>query len=120
MIYRNADGISKLVGDARDFLIILVIFLCLGLGNTLLPQNRGDSGFRTRLVLALAVLLFLPALCTVIVQDRAILLSLWRASPVLYSLVYLIACVFGIWGLSALFYWKLRPKLWRRRRESDS
>ncbi|MGB6686569.1 MAG: hypothetical protein WBE76_01865 [Terracidiphilus sp.] len=120
MMYHDADGIRELAGEARDFLIMLAIFLFLGLGNTMLPQNRRDSEFRTRLVLALAVLLFLPAICTVIIQDRAILINLWRGSPVLYSLVYLIACALGIWGLTALFYWKLRPKLWRRHRESDS
>ena len=121
MGYQSVEGVSKLAEDAGVLLVAPVLFLCFGLGNAMLPQNRRDGEFRTRLVLALAVLFFLFAICTVIVQDRAALINLWQGSPVLYSFAYLVACVSGILGLRALFHWKLRPKLWRQdRRESDS
>ena len=116
MIDQGVEDISKLAEDAGVLLLAPFLFLCFGLGNAMLPQNRGDSEFRMRLVLTLAVLFFLFALCTVIVQDRAILISLWKESPVLYSFAYLISGVLGILGLGALFYWKLRPKLWRQDR----
>jgi hypothetical protein len=116
MIYQTAEGISKLAEDAGVLLVAPVLFLCFGLGNAMLPQNRKDSGFRTRLVLALALLFFLFAICTVIIQDRTILIGLWRQSPILYSLMYSIAGVLGIVGVGALFKWKLRPKLWRQSR----
>lgn len=120
MMYQSAEGISKLAEDAGVLLVAPVLFLCFGLGNAMLPQNRRDSGFRTRLVLTLALLFFLFAICTVIIQDRAILIGLWQQSPVLYSLMYSIAGVLGIVGLGALFHWRLRPKLWRRSRHEGS
>lgn len=114
MIYQSVEGVSKLAEDAGVLLVAPVLFLCFGLGNAMLPQNRADSEFRARLVLVLALLFFLFAICTVIVQDRVILISLWRQSPVLCSLMYLIAGVLSITGVVALFHWKLRPKHWRR------
>ncbi|MGB7546281.1 MAG: hypothetical protein WBM14_00900 [Terracidiphilus sp.] len=115
MIYQG-EGISKLADDAGVLLVAPILFLCFGFGNAMLPQNRSDSGFRTRLVLALALFFFLFAICTVIVQDRVILISLWQQSPVLYSFMYSIASALGIFCVGALFYWKLRPTLWRRSR----
>lgn len=115
MIYQD-DGISKLASDAGVLLVAPILFLCFGLGNAMLPQNRADSGFRTRLVLTLALLFVLFAVFTVIIQDRVILIKLWQGSPILYSFMYSIACVLGIIGIGALFLWKLRPKLWRENR----
>jgi phosphoglycerol transferase MdoB-like AlkP superfamily enzyme len=115
MIYQG-DGISKLASDAGVLLVAPILFLCFGLGNAMLPQNRADSGFRTRLVLALALLFVLFAICTVVIQDRAILISLWQESPILYSFMYSIAGILGILGVGALFHWKLKPKLWRENR----
>ena len=116
MIYQD-DGISKLASDAGVLLVAPIIFLCFGLGNAMLPQNRADSVFRTRLVLALALLFVLFAVFTVIFQDRVILINLWQGSPILYSIMYAIACGLGILGVGALFQWKLRPKLWRENRQ---
>ena|ERR1035438_8519572 len=113
MIADSAGGISKLTEDAAVLLLAPFLFLCFGFANAMLPYNRRDRGFRARLVLSLAVLSCVFALCTVIVQDRIILIGLWRQSPVLYSLVYMICCIFGILGLGALIHWKLRPKRWR-------
>ena len=56
MIYQTAEGISKLAEDTGVLLVAPALFLCFGLGNAMLPQNRKDSGFRTRLVLTLALL----------------------------------------------------------------
>ena len=114
MIYQSVEGIAKLADDAGVLLVAPALFLCFGLGNAMLPRNRRDSGFRTRLVLALALLFFLFAICTVVVQDRVILVSLWEQSPVLCSLMYLIAGVLVIMGVGVLFKMTLRPKLWRR------
>ncbi|MGA3264696.1 MAG: hypothetical protein ABSC47_11710 [Terracidiphilus sp.] len=118
MIYQD-DGISKLASDAGVLLVAPILFLCFGFGNAMLPQNRADSGFRTRLVLALALLFVLFALCTVVIQDRVILINLWQESPILYSFMYSIAGVLGILGVGALFFWKLRPKLWRESRRGQ-
>jgi hypothetical protein len=115
MIYQG-HGISKLADDAGVLLVAPILFFCFGLGNAMLPRNRADSGFRTRLVLALTLLFVLFAICTVAIQDRAILISLWEESPILYSFVYSIAGIVGILGVGALFRWKLQPKLWRENR----
>ena len=115
MIYQSAVGISKLADDAEVLLVAPILFLCFGLGNAMLPRNSAENGFRTRLVLALALLFFIFAICTVIIQDRAILSNLWLKSPALYSFMYSLASALGILGFGALFYWKLRLKLWRRR-----
>ena len=120
MIYQSVEGLSKLADDAGVLLVAPVLFLCFGLGNAILPQNRRDSGFRARLVLSLALLFFLFAICTVIVQDRLILMNLWQQSPFLCSLIYLIAGVLGITGVGALIHWKLRPKHWRRSHDERS
>jgi hypothetical protein len=104
MTYQSVEGISKLAGDAGVLLLAPFLFLCFGLANARLPYNRRDSGFRARLVLTLAVM----------VQDRMILIGLWRENPVFYSLVYSIGSAVGVLGLGALIYWRLRPKLWRR------
>jgi len=114
MIYQSVEDVSKLAEDAGVLLVAPVLFLCFGLGNAMLPQNRRDGEFRVRLVLALALLFFLFAVCTVIVQDRMILIGLWQQSPELYSFLYTIGGALGILGIGAVFYWKLRPNLWRR------
>lgn len=119
MIYQD-DGISKLASDAGVLLVAPILFLCFGLGNAMLPQNRADSRFRTRLVLALALLFVLFAIFTVVIQDRVILTNLWQGNPILYSFLYSIACVLAILGVGALFQWKLRPKLWREKRRERS
>jgi hypothetical protein len=113
MIAENIGALTKLAEDAALLVLAPFLFLCFGLANAMLPYNRSDRGFRTRLVLGLAVLLCVFAVCTVIVQDRAILIGVWRQNPVLYSLVYLICSVISILVLGALIHWKLRPKLWR-------
>ena len=119
MIYVSAGGIGKLAEDAGVLLVAPVLFLCFGLGNAMLPWNRVDREFRTRLVLALALLFVMFAICTVIIQDRVILANLWQESPVVYSLTYSIAGALGILGFGALYYWKLSPKLWRRGRRKN-
>ena len=115
MIAENVGCSSKLAEDAAVLLLAPFLFLCFGLANTKLPYNRHDRGFKARLVLSLAVLFCVFAVCTVIVQDRAILIGLWRQSPVVYSLVYLTCSVFSIFGLGALIHWKL----WRSHSESN-
>jgi hypothetical protein len=116
MIYQG-DGISKLASDAGVLLVAPILFLCFGLGNAMLPQNRADSRFRMRLVLALALLFVLFAIGTVVTQDRVILIGLWQESPLLYSFMYAIASALGLLGVGMLFRWKLRPKLWRENRQ---
>lgn len=74
-----------------------------------------------RRILAFVILLFMFSICTVTVQDRAILVSLWQMSPVLYSFAYSVGGVLVLVGIGALVYWKLRPELWRRsHRELDT
>jgi hypothetical protein len=120
MIDQSVDGINKLAGDTGVLMLAPILFLCFGLANAKLPYNRRDSEFRKRLVLTLAVLFFPFATFTVAVQDRVILIGLWQEHPVLYSLVYSIGSALGAFGLGALIYWELRPKLWRRNHsESD-
>jgi hypothetical protein len=116
MIDARVGNISKLAGDLAVMLLAPIIFLCLGFANSRLPFNRHDREFRMRLVLALSVLFFVFAICTVMVQDRAILIYLWQESPILYSLVYLVGGIFSVVGTGALIYFKLRPELWRRNR----
>jgi cell division protein FtsL len=66
-----------------------------------------------RLALSLATLLFLFTICTLMIQDRAILVDLWLGSSILFSLVYLIGIVSCSLGVIWLIHWKLRPALWR-------
>jgi amino acid transporter len=114
MIDVNSLGIKKLAGDIEFCFVVPILTLCFGLANSRLPWNRSDSAFRMRLILTLAILLFTFSICTVLVQDRAILANLWQMSPVLYSFVYSVGCALLLVGIGALVYWKLRPKLWRR------
>jgi hypothetical protein len=94
--------------------------LCFGFVHTKLPWNCRDGAFRMRLVLSLAILLFTFSLCAITVQDRAILIYLWKGSPVLYSFVYFVGGALVLVGIGASVYWKLRPELWRRNnRKSD-
>lgn len=111
MITLGNDGLSKLAEDAGVLLFAPFLFLCFGLANARLSK---DASFRERLVLALAVLFAVFAICAVIIQDRTILIIVWQKDPVVYSLVYSIASILCILGLGVLVHSKLRPKLWRR------
>jgi hypothetical protein len=113
MVEATSLGIKKLIEDIEFCFVVPILTLCFGFANSRLRWNRRDSAFRIRLVLTLAILLFLFAICTVIVQDRIILVGLWQESPVFWSLVYSIGNILGLLGIGALIYWKLRPKLWR-------
>jgi hypothetical protein len=120
MIDVSSEGINKLAEDIEYCFVAPIIVLCLGFANSRLPLNRNDSAFRMRLILSLAILLFTFSLCAIMVQDRAILISLWKESPILYSFVYLVGSVLVLVGIYALVYWKLRPGLWRQNhREYD-
>lgn len=114
MIDRVVGGVSKLAEDAGVLLLAPLFFLCFGLGNAMLPQNRRDSEFRVRLVLALGVLFFLFAIFTVIIQDRAILIVIWKENPILFSFLYSACGILLFLAISTLIHWKLRPSLWRR------
>ena len=57
-----------------------------------------------RRILAFGILLFMFSICTVIVQDRAILVSLWQMSPVLHSFAYSVGDVLVLVGIGALLY----------------
>jgi amino acid transporter len=114
MIDVNSAGINKLAEDIGFCFVVPIIFLCMGFANSRLPWNRRDSAFRMRLVLSLAILFLTFGLCTIMVQDRPILINLWKWNPVLYSIVFLIGGALVLVGIGALVYWKLRPELWRR------
>ncbi len=88
MIAANGTGIEQLAGDIGGCFVAPIIVLCLGFANSKLPFNRRDSAFRMRLILAFAILLLVFSICTVLVQDRVLLVNLWRMSPVLYSFAY--------------------------------
>jgi hypothetical protein len=73
MIDATSLGIKKLIEDIGFCFVVPILALLFGFANSRLRWNRRDSAFRIRLVLTVAILLFLFAICTVIVQDRIIL-----------------------------------------------
>lgn len=114
MIDVSSEGINKLTEDIGFCFVAPIFVLCMGFANSRLPWNRRDSAFRMRLILSLAILLLTFSLCTMMIQDRAILISLWNESPILYSFVYSVGGTLILVGIGALVYWKLRPVLWRQ------
>jgi hypothetical protein len=63
--------------------------------------------------LAFSIAIFLYLICSLMFQDRLVLVSLWQSDRVLYSFVYFAAGLLTLAGLGVLVYWKLRPDLWR-------
>jgi hypothetical protein len=67
-----------------------------------------------KLTLTFSVSLFLLTISVILIQDRMILVDLWKEGPIFYSFVYLICSTLTVSGLVALINWKLRPELWRK------
>lgn len=115
MIAESGETINKLLDDIGGSFIAPVFVLCLGFANSRLPWNRRDRDFGVRLTLAFSALLFLFTICVMMIQDRQILVDIWKSRPIFYSFIYLICGSLTISSLAALTYWQLRPKIWRRR-----
>jgi hypothetical protein len=114
MIAASHETIRKLLDDIGASLIAPVLFLCLGFGNSRLPYNRWDRDFRMKLTLTFSIVLFLFTICVIMIQDRLLLVDLWKARPIFYSFVYLVFSSLMVVGLISVIHWKLRPRLWRK------
>lgn len=120
MIATSSETISKLLDDIGGSFIAPVFVLCLGFANSRLPFNSWDREFRMKLTLTFSVSLFLLTISVILIQDRTILVDLWKDGPILYSFVYLICSTLAISGIASLIYWKLRPQLWRKDHHKSS
>ncbi|HET6169253.1 MAG TPA: hypothetical protein VFE01_03685 [Terracidiphilus sp.] len=107
-------NISGLIEDIGVSVGLPVLFLLLALANIKF-SSRSNSELKLRLSLAFAIVLFAYLICTLMLQDGTVLESLWKRSPVLYSLAYSLGVLMVLTGIGAMIHWKLRPKLWRKK-----
>ncbi len=106
-------SINGLIEDIEISIGLPVFVALAGIANSKLPWNRRNRGLRLRLVVLFAILAFLFCIITFTIQDREILIDLWRSNPIFYSSAYLLSALLCVLGVSGLISWKLRPKLWR-------
>jgi amino acid transporter len=115
----NTD-VARLVGDICVSFGLPLLFICLALANIAISSTRGNRKYarlKLRLSLAFSIAVFLYLICSLMFQDRFVLMSLWQRNRVFYSLVYSAAGFLTFAGLGMLVYWKLRPDLWRQNDE---
>jgi len=112
----NTD-VARLVGDICVSFGLPFLFICLALANIAISRARGNrkfAGLKLRLCLIFAIALFFYCICSLMSQDRFVVMSLWQSDRVFYSFVYSAAGILTFSGLVVLVYWKLRPDLWRQ------
>ena len=112
----NTDE-ARLVGDICFSFGLPFVFICLALANIAISSARGNrkyAGLKRRLSFIFSIVLFLYLICSLMFQDRSVLMSLWQGNRVFYSLVYSASGFLTFAGLGVLVYWKLRPNLWRQ------
>lgn len=98
-----------------EFILLLPALSFVGLAiNAKISQKTGFTPQKQRIALTFSLLLFGFCMFTM-VQDRSVLLALWRTSPAYYSTLYTLGGFLTIAVVTGLIYWKLRPSLWRRR-----
>jgi uncharacterized membrane protein YcjF (UPF0283 family) len=116
----DIPGIDGLIQDIEAPFVILAICLLLMYFNSRMARPSKFYLLNFRLVLSFFLLGFIAMLCALMYQDRAVLIALWEKNPVVYSLIYLMSCIFVIAVVAALAFWKLRPELWKLKNdESD-
>jgi hypothetical protein len=112
----NNVSLGGLVEDICVSFGLPLLFICLALANISISKSRGNrknAGLKLRLSLVFALALFTYLICSLMFQDRLLLVSIWQANPVLYSFVYSVAVCLVLCGVLALGCWQLRPGLWR-------
>jgi glucose-6-phosphate-specific signal transduction histidine kinase len=112
MIIISVDG---LIRDIEVSFGLPAIGFALALINIRFTPRSKFNALKLRFSLTFVLLLFAYLIGNLMYQDRAVLLSLWADSPILYSLVYTLSGVLVLTSIIAVYYWKLRPELWRRK-----
>jgi len=106
--------ITGLLKDVEFVLVLPTLsFFALAV-NAKISQKAGFTPQKQRIALTFSLLLFVFCTAT-IVQDRSVLLALWKCDPVYYSAVYAMCGSFTVGVIAFLIYWKLRPELWRKK-----
>lgn len=113
-IYMDSESVAGLLKDiGYAFGLPIVGFVMAWVNIKLTPRSRFSS-LKLRIAIAFVLLLFSCLLPILMFQDRAALVEIWRASPLVYSVVYAMCCLFIIICICGLIYGKLRPTLWKR------
>jgi hypothetical protein len=107
-------GVSGLIEDIGVSFGLPLFFLCLALVNIRVSSRRKYAGLKLRVSLVFSIGLFGYLISSLMLQDRFVLASIWKGSPALYSLLYVVGAVLVLVGIAGLAYWKLRPSLWRQ------
>jgi heme A synthase len=110
----SSKDMVKLIEDLQAAILIPGIGLGITLVNVRLTRDRQSRDLKLRVMLSFLLALFLVLLGAAVVQNRVALAELWSADPTLYSFVYVGSCVVVIACVGFVFYWKLRPQLWKR------
>jgi len=108
----NIEGLPGLLKDVEfSFILPSVGYLMVVLNVKYSRSSRFDT-LILRIGLSFCLLLFLCGFISLMIQDRAVLATLWHSSPVLYSLLYTLSCLIIIGAIAYLVSAKLRPSLW--------
>jgi hypothetical protein len=111
--------IDKVLRDIEAPFILLVMTVTMLFMNRKITRPSISHPLTTPLALVFMLLGFITMLSALIYQDRSIFLSLWKHNPVLYSFLYLLGAVFVVAVVVSIFFWKVMPKLWRRKQNDN-
>ena len=111
----NIAGVDGLIKDIEFAFGLPAVAYFMFLLNIKFSRYGKRKALMQRLSLIVVLLLFSIGLSTLMFQDRAVLIAVWEQNSILYSLVYLIASVLVITGISTLIYFELRPERWRQK-----
>lgn len=107
------EGVPKLLYDLKvSFGVPLVIFVMFWM-NAQFRRSRSSAELAIRLGTVFCVVGFVFLFSVVILyQDGTILASLWRSSPIRFTLLYTFALTSIATLISIIVWRKLRPSLW--------
>ena len=99
----DIPSVHHLIEDIEAPFALLAIGLVIGSINIRLTNiDIQSKAFRTRMMLSMALLIFVIMQSALMFQDRAVLEALWEQSPVFYSLVYITGGILVLAGIAAL------------------
>ena len=107
-------NLSDLLHDLEAAVGLPTLVFIIGSINIKRSRDPKTRAFRTRVMLALLLVLVSVFLATVLYQDRSTLIELWKGSPTVFSIVYAVVLIVICSLLAIVLYSRLRPSMWLR------
>jgi hypothetical protein len=111
----NIAGLPGLIKDIEFAFGLPLVGFGMWVINIKLSRSSRFDALKLRIGLSFCLFLFAALFTVLTFQDRAVLATIWRMSPVLYTVVYAIFGILILAMLTSIVSSKLRPSSWHLR-----